>query len=177
MEFPFYKFELIFRLVEESDAEFILSLRTDPVHARYLTPTDNNLQKQIEWIREYKKREKKRQEYYFLFSDHDYQPLGVIRLYDITADTYTSGSWIVKPGCDEFVSIKSDLFISEFAASELKNKRCVFDVRKDNKKVLRFHKMFAKITGEDELNYYFTIDEENAKQKIKFLTSIIQPNI
>ncbi|WP_426584547.1 GNAT family N-acetyltransferase [Mucilaginibacter sp. R-33] len=167
----------MFRLVEESDAEFILSLRTDPVHARYLTHTDNNLQKQIKWIRTYKKREKKRQEYYFLFSDHNHQPLGVIRLYNITADTYTSGSWIVKPGCDEFVSIKSDLFISEFAASELKNKRCVFDVRKDNKKVLRFHKMFAKITGEDELNYYFTIDEESAKQKIKFLTSIIQPNI
>lgn len=177
MESPFYKFDLIFKLVEESDAEFILSLRTDPVHARYLTHTDNNLQKQIEWIRAYKNREKKRQEYYFLFSDHNHQPLGVIRLYNITADTYTSGSWIVKPGCDEFVSIKSDLFISEFAASELKNKRCVFDVRKDNKKVLRFHKMFAKITGEDELNYYFTIDEESAKQKIKFLTSIIQPNI
>ncbi|WP_431199786.1 hypothetical protein ACRQ5D_13170 [Mucilaginibacter sp. P25] len=54
-------------MVEESDAEFILSLRTDPVHARYLTHTDNNLQKQIEWIRAYKKREKNGRNITFYF--------------------------------------------------------------------------------------------------------------
>ncbi|SEO24035.1 Acetyltransferase (GNAT) domain-containing protein [Mucilaginibacter gossypiicola] len=173
MQFPFHKFGLIFRLVEEGDAEFILSLRTDKVHARYLSPTDNDLQKQIDWIREYKKREEKREEFYFLFANEDNEPVGVVRVYDIKDDTYTNGSWIVKPGCDEFISIKSDLFLSEFAATELKNKRCVFDVRKDNKKALRFHKMFARVTGEDELNYYFTIDEDGAKRKNEFLTSII----
>ncbi|UOE48302.1 GNAT family N-acetyltransferase [Mucilaginibacter sp. SMC90] len=173
MQFPFHKFGLIFRLVEEGDAEFILSLRTDKAHARHLSPTDNDLQKQTEWIREYKKREEKQQEFYFLFANEDNEPVGVVRVYDIKDDTYTNGSWIVKPGCDEFISIKSDLFLSEFAASHLKNKRCLFDVRKNNKKALRFHKMFAQIIGEDELNYYFTIDEEAAKRKNEFLTSII----
>jgi RimJ/RimL family protein N-acetyltransferase len=175
MRFPFFKFGLLFRLVEEQDAAFILSLRTDKVRAQHLTATDDNLQKQIDWIRAYKKREDKKQEFYFLFADEDNQPLGVVRVYDITDDTYTSGSWLVKPGCDEFISAKSDLFISQFASEELKNKRCVFDVRKDNKKVLRYHKMFATITGEDELNYYFTVYEDDAKRKNTFLNNIIQP--
>ncbi|MBD1394693.1 GNAT family N-acetyltransferase [Mucilaginibacter glaciei] len=173
MQLPIHKYGLIFRLVEETDAEFILSLRTDNIHARYLSPTENDLQKQIDWIRKYKKREEKQQEFYFLFADEDNQPVGVVRVYDIQNDTYTNGSWIVKPGCDEFISIKSDLFLADFAANQLENKRCVFDVRKDNKKALRFHRMFSRITGEDEINYYFTIDEADAKRKYEFLTSII----
>ncbi|MBK0378213.1 GNAT family N-acetyltransferase [Mucilaginibacter segetis] len=173
MRFPVYKYGLFFRLVEETDAAFILDLRTNKNLARHLTSTDDDLQKQVEWIREYKTREKSQKEYYFLFEDENHQPSGVVRLYDINDDTYTSGSWLAKPGSDEFLSIKSDLFISDFAAEELKGKKCVFDVRKKNKKVLRYHKMFSTVIGEDDLNYYFTIDEENALRKYNFLKSII----
>ena len=42
------------RLVREEDAEFIVKLRTDPQHARFLGHTDNNVSKQVEWMREYK---------------------------------------------------------------------------------------------------------------------------
>lgn len=177
MQLPIQKYGLTFRLVEESDAAFILSLRTDQGRAKHLSATDNNLQKQIDWIRAYKEREKAGIEYYVLFEDDKQQPLGVVRAYDITTTTYTSGSWLIKPGCDEFASIKGDLFMMEFAKEELANKRCIFDVRKDNKKVLRFHKMFATITGEDELNYYFTLTSEDAKRKTDFLNPIIQPTI
>ena len=51
------------RLVVESDAEFILSLRTDTFLTRFIHSTENNLEKQIEWIRNYKEREKEGREY------------------------------------------------------------------------------------------------------------------
>ncbi|WP_462267042.1 GNAT family N-acetyltransferase [Mucilaginibacter sp.] len=177
MQLPAHQYGLIFRLVEESDAEFIFSLRTDPRLAKHISSVTNELEAQKAWIRNYKEREARRLEYYILYADQHNQPVGVVRIYDITDTAYTCGSWLIKSGCDEFISAKSDLFISKFASEELKNKRCVFDVRKNNKKALRYHKMFATIIGEDELNYYFTVNEEDARRKKSFLTSIIQPNI
>ena len=46
-------------------------------------------------------------------------------------------------------------------------KQSHFDVRKDNKKVIAFHKRFGgEKVGEDELNYYF-IFHENTYQKTR----------
>ncbi|RWY57318.1 GNAT family N-acetyltransferase [Mucilaginibacter gilvus] len=177
MQFPLHKYGLVFRLVEESDAAFILSLRTDEGRAKHLSATDNNLQKQIDWIRNYKEREKAGIDYYVLFEDDKQQPLGVFRLYDIKDKSFTSGSWLIKPGCNEFVGLKSDLFIGFLAHEMLHLDDCFFDVRKNNKKVLRYHKRFAKLIGEDELNVYFVMDRAAYEQKSKFLTSIIQSDI
>jgi hypothetical protein len=174
MQFPFHKYGLTFRLVEESDAQFILSLRTDKKRARYLSATDDDLQKQTEWIRAYKERENEQKEYYVLFEDDNRQPLGVFRLYDINDENFTSGSWLIKPGCDEFVGLKSDLFVG-FLANEILNLGdCFFDVRKENKKVLRYHKMFAKVIAEDDLNIYFVLDKAAYQKKSDFITNIIQ---
>lgn len=177
MQFPFYKFDLIFRLVEESDAEFILSLRTDPKLSRHLSPTDNDPEQQRLWIREYKEREARGEEYYFLFESTSHEPLGVVRLYDFKDKTYNSGSWLIKPGGDILTAIKSDLFISSFALDELGFEQCLFDVRKDNKKVVRFHKMFATQINEDENNLYLMMDRKAYEKKYKYLINIIEPEI
>ncbi len=63
--FELEKYGLHVRLVREEDAEFILQLRTDPLLSRFLHATKNNLQKQKEWIRDYKLREAKGEDYYF----------------------------------------------------------------------------------------------------------------
>ncbi len=55
--FKMNKYGIDVRFVEESDAEFILSLRTDPKLSRYLHATDNDVEKQRQWIRKYKERE------------------------------------------------------------------------------------------------------------------------
>ena len=61
------KYGIDVRFVEESDAEFILSLRTDPKLSRYLHATDNDVEKQRQWIRKYKEREAHGKEYYFMY--------------------------------------------------------------------------------------------------------------
>ena len=177
MGFPFYKYGLIFRLVEESDAAFILSLRTNKVLSRHLSVTENNLQRQIAWIRDYKEREKDKKEYYVLYESPTHEPLGLVRIYGITTNSYVSGSWLIKPGCDELIGLKSDLFAGYLANEILKLGVCFFDVRKGNKKVLRYHKMFSEIIGEDEQNFYFSIDKKGYERKLAFLTSILQTDI
>jgi len=177
LEIPVFKYGLWFRMVEETDAAFILSLRTDARLARYLSQTENDVARQQEWIRAYKVRELKGLEYYFIFEDHNHEPQGVVRLYDFKGKTYNSGSWLVKPGSDDFTAIKSDLFISSFALDELGFEQCLFDVRKANKKVVRFHKMFATVTGEDENNLYLTMDRKAYERKYHYLKNIIEPEI
>lgn len=43
------------RLIEESDAEFVLGLRCDTKLNKYLSPVQGNIQEQIEFIRNYKR--------------------------------------------------------------------------------------------------------------------------
>lgn len=45
-------------LVDDEDAGFIFELRSDVVKNKFLNKIDNDIKKQREWIRLYKKREK-----------------------------------------------------------------------------------------------------------------------
>jgi hypothetical protein len=172
VQLPIGKYDLKFRLVEESDAPFIISLRTHPLMGKYLSATDASLENQVAWIRGYKQREQQGKEYYFIFTGEREEQLGVMRLYDINGTEATYGSWLIKPGCDEFVAIKTDLFIMEFA-KELGIETTLFDVRKENKKVIRFHKIFSTQIKEDDLNIYMMMDKAAVQRKIEFLTSLI----
>ncbi|TWR25172.1 GNAT family N-acetyltransferase [Mucilaginibacter pallidiroseus] len=177
IEVPFTQYGLKFRFVEETDAEFILSLRTDPKLSRYLSDTDADIDKQIKWIKAYKAREANNTEYYFMYTDGNDQPLGLCRLYNVDPVTksYTSGSWLAKSGIDVLISIKADLVLMQLAFETLDLKICNIDVRKDNKKMLRYHKQFFNITHEDDGNVYLKMDYNDFKKKELYLKSIITP--
>jgi hypothetical protein len=174
MNLPVYKYGLWFRLVEVADAELILSLRTDNQLARHLSATDNNIENQRNWIQGYKNREAKETEYYLIFGRSEIEPCGVIRLYDISEETFTYGSWLIKPGSDEFVAASSDLFAMQLGFEVLNLEKCIFSTRKANEKVVRYHRMFAKQTGEDDENYYFDMDRARYEYKKHFLSKIIE---
>jgi hypothetical protein len=173
MQFPVSRYDLNFRLVNEDDAEFIVKLRTDKKLARYISYTDNSVLNQIDWIKAYKQREAEGKEYYVLFEDTHSGPLGVFRLYKIEGDHFTAGSWLVKPDAEEFAAVKSDLFLLIFGFDELKMNRCFIDVRKDNKKLVRYHKMFFRPIGEDENNLYLDMDRAAYERKRDYLSSIL----
>ena len=173
MKFPITQYGLNFRLVVEDDAEFIVALRTHEKLARYISYTDNSVENQINWIKNYKHRETKGEEYYILFEDENHVKLGVVRIYNIKDDSFTAGSWLIGLEADELAGLKSDLFILAFSFDELKLKKCYIDIRKDNKKLVRYHNMFFKQINEDEYNIYLVMDIEGYKKKTKYLTSIL----
>lgn len=151
--------EFRMRLVEEEDADFIVSLRTDKDLAKHLHQTSPDVAAQKNWIREYKKRELQEKEFYFVAETYDGEKLGLNRLYNFTDDAFELGSWIFRRGLNENVPILADLAVRDFAFEQLKYKICRFDVRKENKSVVHYHKLFKpQLVREDELNYYFELD-------------------
>lgn len=162
------------RYVEIDDAEFILSLRLDKNKNKYLSSVGDDLEIQKEWIAAYKRREKDGSEYYYVIeerNDKRHESLGVVRLYNFKESSFCWGSWILKDGAPAYAAIESALNIYEEAFFSLFFLRSEFDVRKQNMKVVNFHKRFgATIIGEDELNYYFNLEKAtyiNKKNKYK----------
>jgi len=155
------------RLVEIDDAEFILNLRLDQTKSRYISKVENDLSKQINWLKEYKKREQAKTEYYFIIENKNDEKCGVLRLYDFIADSFCWGSWILKENSPSYMAIESALLVYEFAFYNLKFNKSHFDVRIKNEKVVAFHtRLGATVTGSDELNYYFNYTKESY-EKIK----------
>lgn len=169
---PINKYGCHFRLVNIEDAEFILSLRNNEKLSRYLSPTSNDIENQKNWIKGYKKREENGEEFYFLCLSPDKKTkFGLNRIYNFHSEKFEIGSWLFSEQSEQGKSILCDLFSRTLAFEVLNFKICVFEVRKNNKSVLKYHKLFSpKITSEDDLNYYFELDFLNFdKQKNKLL--------
>ena len=50
------RYGLHYRLVNETDAEFIVGLRTDNKLKRFISSTERSIERQIEWTKEYKEK-------------------------------------------------------------------------------------------------------------------------
>jgi acetyltransferase-like isoleucine patch superfamily enzyme len=149
------------RLIDKSDAGFIIDLRTDQKLGQNISWTSPNLQDQIEWIERYKKRESNKEEFYFIFEDANQKPWGTIRLYDFKENSFTIGSWLCLPDNKEQLAIKAWLLSVEYGFEKLGFSSCLFDVRKKNISVLYFAYLFhPEIINDDELNYYFRLDKD-----------------
>lgn len=160
--FPFQQFGLNVRLVDVTDAEFITNLRINVGLSRYLSSVDNDVEKQKEWIQSYKKRESQNLEYYLLYTDKEDNRLGLNRLYNLNLDEFELGSWIFKPSTDFKSAILADIIAKDFGFNVLKLANCKFEVRKENKSVVKYHAQFKPTqTGEDLLNYYYQLNSES----------------
>ncbi|KPN77490.1 GNAT family N-acetyltransferase [Shewanella bicestrii] len=159
------------RLIEESDAEFVLRLRLDPRYNNFLSKVDADLNGQKKWIRNYKIDEHNKKQFYFIIVRNDGVPCGTVRIYDIRNDSFCWGSWILNEDKTRYAAIESALLVYDFGFNEMKYNKSHFDVMKGNEKVINFHKKFGAIqTGEDEQNYYFEISKESVehfKEKFK----------
>lgn len=142
------------RLVTVNDAEFILSLRLDPALNAYLSPVEDDIEKQRAWIRNCL--QKNKEEWYFIIQNKKGKPVGTVRIYDIQEDSFCWGSWIVKPEARYYASVESAILLYQYAFNDLGFTGSHFYVRKNNKEVISFHlKLGAEIIREDDLNVFF----------------------
>ncbi len=158
-----------FRLARVADSEFILSLRLNEHKNKYLSPVDNDLDAQKEWLLRYEGREREKKEFYYIIEGVDGRKLGAVRIYDFQGDSFCWGSWILTDDAPSYAAIESALFVYEVGFYQLGFKSSHFDVRKDNTKVFNFHRKFgAVVTREDPENYYLRISKstyENTKTR------------
>lgn len=138
------RYGLTYRFVNEGDADFIYRLRSDSTLSRYIHDIHGGVEQQVEWIRKYKERESRGEEYYFIFF-RDGKPVGLNRLYSFHDTTYTGGSWVMVPNSPMEVVLAVPLIIREIAFEELE---MTFEdnydaTHVDNKKVIKFNQMFG----------------------------------
>lgn len=146
------------RLIEEADAEFIISLRLDERYNQYLSKVDPGVEAQQAWIRSYKADEHEKKQFYFIIERLDGVRCGTIRVYDLRPDSFCWGSWILNEQKTRFAAVESAFLIYQFGFETLGYMKSHFDVMKGNDGVIKFHKRMGAVqTGEDENNYYFEI--------------------
>lgn len=148
-----------FKLVEESDAEFIFDLRNNPELNKHISQSPSDVDAQRNWIRNYKSKEIANKEYYFVIRRNDNnQRIGTIRLYDFKErpKSFCWGSWILNENKTRYAAIESALLVYKLAFEELDFEQSHFDVRKDNLGVHNFHMRLGAqhIDGSDLDNFY-----------------------
>jgi RimJ/RimL family protein N-acetyltransferase len=162
------------RLVEFDDVAFILKLRTDSKKSQHLNPTDNNVQKQVDWLISYKKREDKGTEFYFIIIGTDGSSIGTYRVSDITKVNATAGSWIIVDGSDYKAVYESVILMYNFLFDHLMINEIVFNVRKANKKVQKFHELYgSELTHENEIELFYVFKKENLLKMQAMFTKFI----
>ena len=159
-DFTFNRYGLNVRLVNEEDAEFIVNLRTDPQLGMYLCKISNDIDKQIEWIREYKKREIAGIDYYFIYYLNGL-PIGVNRILNIGKDSWMGGSLVFKKNCGAGTPILAAL-IQYYIAFEILDKYVHFGrIFKNNKKGMKFNRFLGvDVVCEDENEVFIILTKK-----------------
>ncbi|MBJ2118823.1 MULTISPECIES: GNAT family N-acetyltransferase [Proteus] len=162
------------RLVNENDAEFILSLRNNSTYNKFLSHVNNDIIQQKEWIKSYKEKEKNNEEFYFIIEKLDNTPCGTVRIYDIHDNSFSWGSWILNENKTRTAAIESALLVYIFGFERKHFTHCHFEVMKENKKVISFHEKFnATKVNEDENYYFYEIEPKDITDiKNKFINFI-----
>lgn len=144
------------RSVLESDAEFIIALRTNPDLNRFINETDPSLEKQREWTRAQQVRA---DDYYMIIEDHANRSLGTLGVYNINRakKTFEWGRWLIVPGAPFHVAAESALLAYAFAFNELSLEEAVFMVKTRNITVCNYFKtaLRSEIIERDDENTWF----------------------
>lgn len=166
--FELDRYGLHVRLVREEDAEFIVRLRTDEKLGKYMHTTDSNVDMQVAWLKEYKKRESDGLDYYFVFESPMNCPIGVMRIYNVTETTFTIGSWVFSKDSPKGAAILADLITKEIGHELFPESSCLWDNMKGNTNVIRFGLSFRPtLIRETDTHLYFSCSKENFEKHKK----------
>ena len=160
------------REVRLEDAEFILNLRCDEKKAKYLHKTPNDIKKQIEYIKNYFFL---KNEWYFIAENKSGKKIGTYRIYDIKNDSFCIGSWLMLNGVLANETFETDFLCKMYGFNVLGFNKIHFEVRKENKKVWKYHSNFgATKIAENEIEYFFELTKENYLLKVPPMLSAME---
>lgn len=150
------------RLIEPSDADFIYGLRSDERYNKYLSAVTGGVKEQRCWIEKYKKDEALGKQFYFIVERLDGERCGTIRIYDLKSDSFCWGSWILNKSKTKYAALESAFLIYRYGFDVLGYEKSHFEVMKENKGVIKFHRRMGAIEiGEDKDNLYFEISKQS----------------
>lgn len=135
---------------------------------KYLSSVTDDINAQIDWIYEYKKREENNEEYYFIIENKQGNKYGTLRIYNINQKECTWGSFILIPERPSYFSYKSARLSFHFIFNELNLKIINLDVDKENSKAIHVYKKLGfEETHRDKKNIYMKLTEEEYKKSVE----------
>lgn len=154
---------LTFRDASVADAAFILSLRTDTIKNRFLSPVSGELADQAAWLERYALGG---DQAYFII-EYQGEPIGTVRLYDQQGESFCWGSWVLQSTRPNHSAMESALMVYAYAVDHLGFQAAHFDLRKGNGRVWQFHERFgAQRIAEVDEDYYYAIDINAIKKSL-----------
>lgn len=128
------------RLIQPQDASYLHGLRVNPVYNQHLSEVRGTAEDQRHWIEGYKSREAEGRELYYIIECKDGRACGSVRLYDIDADSFTWGSWILDAGKPPKAALESAVLSFSIGFETLDCKMAHVDVRTGNKHAQAFYR-------------------------------------
>ena len=147
---------LTLRLIEPEDASYVHGLRTDPSYNAHLSEVAGTVEDQRDWIENYKARETAAQELYYVIERKDGVRCGLVRLYDISADGFTWGSWILDGNKPSKAALESAVLSFGIGFDILGCDLASVDVRVDNTHAEAFYRRLGMVeTDRTDTDIYF----------------------
>jgi RimJ/RimL family protein N-acetyltransferase len=140
-----------------TDAAFIVALRGNPLVSEFIHPTPTSVVVQEQWLVEYASRP---DDYYFICEGSSEEPWGTVRIPSAHGSEFEVGSWVFSPDAPVTVSVQAMLLAFRFGFERLGCDVAVFDVRRGNERVWKFHEACgARRTSEDAENFSYSLDK------------------
>ena len=132
---------LTLRLIEPDDAAYVHGLRTNPLYNSHLSKVTGSVDDQRQWIECYKAREAAGQEFYYVTErKDDGTRCGLVRLYDIEAESFSWGSWILDENKPRKAALESAVLSFGVGFDTLQRGSAKVDVRVDNAHATAFYR-------------------------------------
>lgn len=147
---------LVLRLIVPEDAEYVYGLRTDPAYNLHLSEVEGGADDQRRWIEAYKAREASREQLYYVIERHDGVRCGLVRLYDINAESFAWGSWILDANKPRKAALESAVLSFGVGFERLGLAEALVDARFGNERALAIYRRLGMIElRRDDQNIYF----------------------
>jgi RimJ/RimL family protein N-acetyltransferase len=127
-------------LIQPADAEYVYGLRINPTYNSHLSEVRGTADDQRRWIETYKARETDGSELYYIIERRDGMSCGTVRLYDITPDSFTWGSWILDHNKPRKAALESAVLSFGVGFQNLGKDRAFVDVRIQNAHAEAFYR-------------------------------------
>ncbi len=161
-DFVFCKFGITARLVSEEDASTIVNLRSDPNRTQYMITLEPNIDKQIEWIKEYKVREAKGEDYYFIYHNQHGNSIGLNRISHIDYEKKRAKvSSLITIKNENFYGLKISIIRNIIAFDILELEKIYADVHKENRGAIKLMKLFDYTFIDSETDFFDLILDRN----------------
>lgn len=176
-----------FREAEIDDSEFILELRTDPEKEKFIHKTDPDINKQIQYMKNYKTLDN---DWYFIIEDKECNPIGTNSVYPYPIFTENwkdeeasilynqevgvmgTGRWLMINDINPIMGMETDIIIKDFFFNVLNLSFTPMLIHKDNLSVLKYQQLWgAKIVGwrDDISQHMLELTKENyLKNRLRF---------